>query len=76
ERFTQWVIEDRFIAGRPAWQTVGVELVPSVAPYEEAKIRILNASHSCIAWAGTLAGLEHIHEGCAVPAIRQMAWDY
>lgn len=76
ESFIQWVIEDDFIAGRPPWERVGVELVESVQPYEEAKIRILNASHSCIAWAGTLAGLQYIHEGTAVPAIRQMAYDY
>ncbi len=76
ESFIQWVIEDDFIAGRPAWETVGVELVQSVQPYEEAKIRILNASHSCIAWAGTLAGLQYIHEGTLRPAIRQMAHDY
>ena len=76
ERFIQWVIEDHFIAGRPAWEAVGVQLVDSVAPYEEAKIRILNASHSGIAWAGTLAGLNFIHEGTLTPAIRQMAFDY
>lgn len=76
ESFTQWVIEDRFVAGRPPWEQVGVEMVSCVAPYEEAKIRILNASHSGIAWAGTLAGLGFIHEGMAVPAIRKMAWDY
>ena len=56
ESFIQWVIEDDFCNGRPAWETVGVEMVDSVLPYEEAKIRILNASHSCIAWAGTLVG--------------------
>ena len=76
ERFTQWVIEDDFIHGRPDWARVGVELVGSVAPYEEAKIRILNASHSCIAWAGTLVGLQYIHEGTHTPAIRRMAFDY
>jgi D-arabinitol 4-dehydrogenase len=76
ESFIQWVIEDDFAAGRPAWEQVGVELVRSVQPYEEAKIRILNASHSCIAWAGTLAGLQYIHEGTLAPAIRQMAYDY
>lgn len=76
ERFSQWVIEDGFIAGRPAWERAGVQMVDSVQPYEEAKIRILNATHSCIAWAGTLAGLQFIHEGVHVPAIRQMAWDY
>jgi D-arabinitol 4-dehydrogenase len=76
ERFIQWVIENDFIAGRPAWETVDVQMVDSVAPYEEAKIRILNASHSCIAWAGTLAGLNFIHEGTLTPTIRQMAFDY
>ncbi len=76
ESFIQWVIEDRFIAGRPAWETVGVEMVASVDPYEEAKIRLLNATHSCIAWAGTLAGYQYIHEGTHDAAIRQMAFDY
>ena len=76
EKFIQWVIEDHFIAGRPAWEKVGAEMVSSVLPYEEAKIRILNSSHSCFAWAGTLIGLNYIHEGVAHPAIRQMAFDY
>jgi D-arabinitol 4-dehydrogenase len=76
ESFIQWVIEDRFVHGRPEWEKVGVQLVDSVSPYEEAKIRILNASHSCIAWAGTLAGLHYIHEGTHDAAIRRMAFDY
>ncbi len=76
ERFIQWVIEDRFIAGRPAWETVGVQMVDSVDAYEEAKIRLLNATHSCIAWAGTLVGHTYIHEGTRDPVIRQMAFDY
>lgn len=76
ESFIQWVIEDDFIAGRPALEKAGVELVDSVLPWEEAKIRILNATHSCIAWAGTLAGLSYIDESTREPAIRQMAWDY
>lgn len=76
ESFIQWVIEDDFAAGRPDWARVGVELVDSVQPYEEAKIRILNATHSCIAWAGTLVGLGFIHEGTHDAAIRQMAFDY
>lgn len=76
ESFIQWVIEDRFIAGRPAWEAVGVEMVESVQAYEEAKIRLLNATHSCIAWAGTLAGYQYIHEGTHDAAIRQMAYDY
>jgi D-arabinitol 4-dehydrogenase len=76
EQFIQWVIEDHFIAGRPAWENAGAEMVDSVLPYEEAKIRILNASHSCFAWAGTLIGLPYIHDGVAHPAIRKMAFDY
>jgi len=76
ESFIQWVIEDDFCAGRPDWERVGVQMVASVQPWEEAKIRILNASHSAIAWAGTLKGLQFIHEGTHDPAIRQIAHDY
>jgi len=76
EAFIQWVIEDHFIAGRPAWEKVGVELVEDVMPFEEAKIRILNATHSCIAWAGSLAGLSYIHEGTLDEEICQFAHDY
>lgn len=76
ESFIQWVIEDNFIAGRPAWEKVGVEMVHSVQAHEEAKIRLLNATHSCIAWAGTLAGYRYIHEGTHDAEIRQMAFDY
>lgn len=75
EFFAQWVSEDRFIAERPAWETVGAELVDSVLPYEEAKIRVLNATHSCVAWAGTLAGFEYIHEGTRDAEIAQFAHD-
>lgn len=76
ESFIQWVIEDNFCAGRPAWEQVGVEMVTSVAAYEEAKIRLLNATHSCIAWAGTLVGYQYIHEGTHDSIIRKMAYDY
>jgi D-arabinitol 4-dehydrogenase len=76
ESFIQWVIEDRFVAGRPDWARVGVELVDSVDAYEEAKIRLLNATHSCIAWAGTIVGYTYIHEGTHDPRIRQFAYNY
>ncbi|WP_280156522.1 D-arabinitol 4-dehydrogenase [Piscinibacter sp. XHJ-5] len=76
ESFIQWVIEDDFVAGRPAWESVGVQMVQAVDPYEEAKIRVLNATHAGIAWAGTLAGLDFIHEGMQDAAIRRMAHDY
>ena len=76
EDFLQWVIEENFCAGRPAWEHVGVEMVASVSAHEEAKIRILNATHSCIAWAGTLKGYQYIHEGTQDPAIHLMAYNY
>jgi D-arabinitol 4-dehydrogenase len=76
ESFIQWVIEDGFCNGRPQWERVGVEMVKSVAAHEEAKIRVLNASHSAIAWGGTLRGYEFIHEGTRDPAVRRIAHDY
>ncbi|HSV51155.1 MAG TPA: D-arabinitol 4-dehydrogenase [Burkholderiaceae bacterium] len=76
ESFIQWVIEDRFANGRPAWERVGVEMVESVDAHEEAKIRLLNATHSCIAWAGTLVGYRYIHEGTQDARIRRLAYDY
>ena len=76
ERFAHWAIEDDFAEGRPRWERVGAELVESVVPHEEAKIRLLNATHSCIAWAGALVGLRYIHEAVQVPAIREMAYEY
>ncbi len=60
ESFIQWVIEDRFVAGRPAWEKVGVEMVASVQPYEEAKIRMLNA-HAQLHRLGRHAGRHDLH---------------
>jgi D-arabinitol 4-dehydrogenase len=76
ESFIQWVVEDTFVAGRPAWERVGVEIVKSVLPYEDAKIRILNSSHSCIAWGGVLFGLKYIHEATTHPVIHKWAYNY
>jgi len=76
ESFIQWVIEDNFANGRPEFERVGVEMVTDVAAYEEAKIRLLNATHSCIAWAGTLLGMTYIHEGTLHAPTRQLAYDY
>ncbi|MDE1916023.1 MAG: mannitol dehydrogenase family protein [Sphingomonadales bacterium] len=61
EPFTQWVIEDRFCGPRPAFGA-GVQLTGAVAPWEEAKLRLLNGAHSGIAYLGGLAGLAHVHE--------------
>ncbi len=76
EAFIQWVVEENFAAGRPALEKVGVEMVKDVQPYEEAKIRILNVTHSCFAWAGTLVGRSFIHEDVQTPDIYKMAYDY
>lgn len=54
EDFTQWVIEDKFCAGRPELETVGVEFTQDVGPYEQVKLRMLNASHSMLALPGVL----------------------
>jgi fructuronate reductase len=62
EPFTQWVIEDRFAAPRPAWEKAGAELVADVAPYETVKLRLLNGAHSALAYLGGLAGHEFIVE--------------
>lgn len=68
EPFTQWVFEDRFPAGRPAWEAEGAEPVADVRPYEAMKLRLLNASHSCIAYLGYLAGYPTVAETVADPA--------
>jgi fructuronate reductase len=60
EPFTQWVVEDRFPAGRPDFAAVGVQMVSDVAPFEHMKLRLLNASHSALAYLGYLAGHETI----------------
>ncbi|RFB80282.1 mannitol dehydrogenase family protein [Methylovirgula sp. 4M-Z18] len=60
EPFTQWVIEDHFPQGRPDWGLLGAEFTRDVAPYELMKLRLLNGSHSCIAYLGYLAGYETV----------------
>ena len=76
ETFIQWVVENNFRDARPNLEAVGVEMVESVIPYEEAKIRILNSSHSCIAWAGTLIGQQYIHESTLTDVIYAIADRY
>jgi mannitol 2-dehydrogenase len=64
EPFTQWALEDRFTAGRPPYDEVGVQLVPDVTPYELMKLRLLNASHQGLCYLGYLAGYRYAHEVC------------
>jgi fructuronate reductase len=69
ESFSQWVLEDLFPAGRPAWERAGVELVSDVGLHEQAKLRILNAAHSALAYWGLLAGHRLIWQAVADPTL-------
>ena len=78
EPFIQWVVEDRFAGPRPDLASVGVQLTADVAPWEEAKLRLLNGAHSAMAYLGGLAGIEFIHQVVARPAGRafvERLWD-
>jgi len=70
EAFSEWVIEDTFAGPRPAWDAAGALFVDDVASFEARKLRLLNASHSYLAYAGQLAGHRYVHEAIADPALR------
>ena len=72
EPFSQWVIEDRFAGPRPRWESVGAELVSDVAPYETAKLRMLNGAHSALAYIGLARGYAFVHEAVGDPSIRPL----
>lgn len=67
EPFRQWVIEDTFPHGRPAWDRVGAQMVADVTPFEHMKLRMLNGTHSSLAYLGYLAGHEAIADTVADP---------
>jgi mannitol-1-phosphate/altronate dehydrogenase len=69
EEFRQWVIEDRFCAGRPAWEDLGVELRSDVEAFEAMKGRMLNASHMMLSYPGALAGHKWVHDAAKHPKI-------
>jgi len=72
EPFTQWVVEDRFPLGRPRLEEAGAQLVADVAPYELMKLRLLNGSHSTLAYLGYLAGYETVSDVMADPAFARL----
>lgn len=72
EPFSQWVIEDRFAGPRPRWEAVGAQLVSDVAPYETAKLRMLNGAHSALAYLGLQRGHAYVHEAIADPELRPL----
>jgi mannitol 2-dehydrogenase len=71
ESFRQWVIEDDFAAGRPAWEDAGALFTDRVHDWELYKLRMLNASHSCMAYLMALAGVVYVDEAMAIPAVRR-----
>lgn len=76
EPFTQWVIEDDFPLGRPAWERVGAQLVDDVAPYESMKLRLLNAAHQAMAYFGHLMGYRWAHDAAADPLVTRLLRRY
>ncbi|KAF4981039.1 hypothetical protein FZEAL_3091 [Fusarium zealandicum] len=77
EPFMQWVIEDKFCDGRPAFEKVGVQVVKDVhdvEQFEKHKLRLLNASHSAMAYPGQLAGFKYVHEVMEHPLYRKFIW--
>jgi fructuronate reductase len=72
EPFTQWVVEDRFSNGRPDLASVGVQLVDHVEPFELMKLRMLNGSHSSLAYLGYLGGYQYVSEAIADPSVAKL----
>jgi fructuronate reductase len=69
EAFSQWIIEEAFSSGRPAWEAGGAVFVNDVAPYERMKLRLVNGTHSMLAYAGFLSGCRHVRDVMADPAL-------
>jgi mannitol 2-dehydrogenase len=72
EPFKQWVIEDHFPLGRPAWEQVGAQMTSDVLPYEKMKLRLLNASHQAMCYIGMLLGYEFAHEAMSDAQISKL----
>ncbi|REG78396.1 mannitol dehydrogenase family protein [Marinomonas pollencensis] len=72
ESFKQWVIEDQFCSGRPNWHLAGAMMVDDVLPYEEMKLRMLNGSHSFLAYVGSLCGHQYIYQCMQDPILKEM----
>ena len=70
EEFKQWVVEDNFPSGRPAWEKVGATFVKDVTPYEHMKIRILNGGHAVIAYIAGLLDIHFVHEAMENALVR------
>ncbi|KTS11289.1 mannitol dehydrogenase family protein [Microbacterium testaceum] len=73
EPFTMWAIEDRFAAGRPAWEAGGAVFTDEVGAYEQLKVRLLNGTHSLIAYLGALRGVPTIPDAIALDDVEAAA---
>jgi mannitol 2-dehydrogenase len=71
EPFRQWVLEDTFAAGRPRFEDVGVLFSDRVHDWESYKLRMLNATHSCMAYLMAIEGVVYVDEAVAIPAVRR-----
>ena len=71
EPFFDWAIEDDFAAGRPDWTVYGARFVAQAEPFEKLKLRMVNGSHSAIAYLGVLAGWDTVDRAIAEPALRR-----
>ena len=76
EPFSQWVVEDKFADGRPAWEKVGVLMVEDVRVFEKIKLRLLNGAHSTMAYTGYLSGFQYISEVMEQPAFVNLVKTY
>ncbi|MGM0701504.1 MAG: mannitol dehydrogenase family protein [Pseudomonadota bacterium] len=76
EAFAQWVVEDDFPQGRPDWEVVGVETVADVAPFETMKLRLLNGSHSLLAYLGAPEGIETVVDAVSLPDLSALLHRY
>ena len=73
EPFGQWIIEDRIAAARPRWEDAGAQFVADVAPFELMKLRLLNGSHSTLAYLGFLMGYEFVWQASRDPLLATLA---
>lgn len=73
ESFTMWAIEDRFAGGRPTWEAGGAVFTDEVGRYEQLKVRLLNGTHSLIAYLGALSGAGTIPEAIHIDRIEDAA---
>jgi mannitol 2-dehydrogenase len=76
EPFAQWVLQERFCAGRPVFEEAGVQVVEDVRPYELMKLRLLNADHQALCYFGYLSGYRYVHEAVADAAIAKLLVGY